>query len=88
MDNQYFSKLSTICQRLTNVGYDDNIKLYALYKQAMYGDCNLVRSEFKDSAEKSRYMTWKSLKGKTKTEAMDEYNDLVLRIINSSKSSE
>ena len=77
------TKLNVLCENLSNynIGQDDNIKLYAFYKQAMFGDCNVAKTEFKDSADKTRYSAWKALKGKSKKAAMNDYTDLIRRII-------
>ena len=83
MEHQDWSKLVLLCKNLTyyNIGDDDNIKLYALYKQAMFGDCHEFRIIFKDTTDAERYIAWRSLLGKSKYEAMEEYNKLLQTIV-------
>ena len=79
------SRLIALCEtRLlpNNVSYQDKVKMYALYKQSMYGDCDVPvpRNDFKNVDELERHSAWKSLKGKSKYEAMEEYTDLMKNI--------
>jgi acyl-CoA-binding protein len=54
------------------------LKLYSLYKQGSIGDVNIEPpSNSFDFVNKAKYDAWAALKGKTTTEAMQEYIDLV-----------
>jgi acyl-CoA-binding protein len=78
-----------LCESLLkyNIKHDDKIRLYALYKQAISGDCPLQATDSIDAEDLStatRYSAaWKSLKGKSKYEAMEDYIELVRSIIDS-----
>jgi len=54
------------------------LQLYALYKQASVGDLNTEppANPF-DFVAKAKYNAWEELKGKTTTQAMNEYINLV-----------
>ena len=60
---------------------DTLLQLYSLYKQATEGDINIdpPANPF-DFVAKAKYETWKKLKGKSKTEAMNEYVELVRKL--------
>ena len=54
------------------------LKLYALYKQVNFGDCNTPHPGwFAQLAEKYKWEKWQSIKGKSKDDAMKEYVEIV-----------
>lgn len=57
------------------------LQLYSLYKQASEGDINIdpPANPF-DFVAKAKYEAWAALKGKTATEAMTSYVDLVAKL--------
>ena len=60
---------------------DTLLQLYSLYKQATEGDINIdpPANRF-DFVAKAKFETWARLKGKSKTEAMNEYVELVRKL--------
>lgn len=56
---------------------DELLKLYSLYKQATEGDVTGERPGGFDFVAAAKFNAWNSLKGKTKTEAENEYVTLV-----------
>jgi len=57
------------------------LQLYSLYKQSTEGDVSgEAPSNPFDFVNKAKYEAWSSLKGKTSTEAMQEYVDLVNKL--------
>lgn len=62
---------------------DTLLQLYSLYKQATVGDVNVdpPANPF-DFVSKAKYEAWAALKGKTKTEAEQEYINLVHKLKN------
>ena len=60
---------------------DSLLQLYSLYKQATEGDVNSdpPANPF-DFVAKAKYEAWMKLKGKSKTEAMNEYIALVKKL--------
>ena len=60
---------------------DTLLQLYSLYKQATEGDVNIdpPANPF-DFVAKAKYENWTRLKGKSKTEAMNEYVELVRKL--------
>ena len=60
---------------------DTLLQLYSLYKQATEGDVNPdpPANPF-DFVAKAKYEAWTKLKGKSKTEAMNEYIALVKKL--------
>ncbi len=58
------------------------LKLYALYKQATTGDVTGKRPGLTDFAGRAKYDAWKKLEGTPKENAMQEYVDLVDKLMN------
>lgn len=62
-------------------GNETLLKLYSLYKQGSIGDVNVeAPSNPFDFVNKAKYDAWNSLKGKSQSEAMQEYIDLVNKL--------
>lgn len=62
-------------------GNDTLLQLYSLYKQGSVGDVNPdPPSNPFDFVGKAKYEAWTALKGKSATEAMTEYIDLVNKL--------
>ncbi len=62
-------------------GNDTLLQLYSLYKQGTTGDVNTdPPSNPFDFVGKAKYEAWASLKGKSSTEAMTEYIELVKKL--------
>lgn len=53
------------------------LKLYALYKQASAGDVDGRRPGFADMVGRAKYDAWAELKGTDRTEAMQQYIELI-----------
>ena len=63
-------------------GNDTLLQLYSLYKQGSIGDVNTdPPSNPFDFVAKAKYEAWSSLKGKSTTDAMTEYVDLVKKLL-------
>ena len=56
---------------------DEMLKIYALYKQSIVGDCNTSQPGFFNIREKSKWNAWKSVSGINQETAMNEYIDFV-----------
>lgn len=62
-------------------GNDTLFQLYSLYKQGSIGDVNTdPPSNPFDFVAKAKYEAWASLKGKSTTDAMTEYVELVKKL--------
>lgn len=59
---------------------EELLKLYGLYKQATEGDNETERPGGFDFKAAAKYNSWLAFKGKSKTEATDEYLALVEEI--------
>jgi len=60
---------------------DTLLQLYSLYKQGTTGDVNTdPPSNPFDFVGKAKYEAWAALKGKSSTEAMTEYIELVKKL--------
>ena len=59
---------------------EELLLLYALYKQATEGDVSGDRPGGFDFKAIAKYDAWAEIKGKAKTEAMQEYIQLVERL--------
>ena len=53
------------------------LKIYALYKQATGGDVEGKRPGFTDLVGRAKWDAWSALKGKSESDAMQEYVDLI-----------
>jgi acyl-CoA-binding protein len=53
------------------------LQIYALYKQATAGDVEGKRPGFTDMVGRAKFDAWAGLKGKTTSEAQQEYIDLI-----------
>ncbi len=59
------------------------LQLYSLYKQGSIGDVNTdPPSNPFDFVAKAKYEAWSNLKGKSTTDAMKEYIELISRLKN------
>ena len=59
------------------------LQLYSLYKQGSIGDVNTEPpSNPFDFVAKAKYEAWSNLKGKSTTDAMTEYIELISRLKN------
>ncbi len=53
------------------------LQIYALYKQATAGDVEGKRPGFTDMVGRAKFDAWAGLKGKSTSEAQQEYVDLI-----------
>ncbi len=53
------------------------LKIYALYKQATFGDVEGKRPGFTDMVGRAKWDAWNELKGLAKEDAMQQYVDLI-----------
>lgn len=79
---ELFEQAVTRSKSLTEKpGNDILLQLYSLYKQATEGDVNIdPPANTFDFVGKAKFNAWKSLKGKSKESAMQEYVDLVAKL--------
>jgi diazepam-binding inhibitor (GABA receptor modulating acyl-CoA-binding protein) len=56
-----------------NVSNDDLLILYACFKQATIGDCNVFAPNFYEFRKKSKYDAWNSIRGTLEVDAMTNY---------------
>ena len=59
---------------------DTMLKLYALYKQGAQGDVSGEKPGFFDFVGVAKYEAWAGLKGKSTTDAMTEYIELIKKL--------
>lgn len=57
------------------------LKLYSLFKQASEGDVSGSRPGMMDFVNRAKYDAWAELKGKTNDQAMQDYINLVNRLL-------
>lgn len=75
---QQFENAVTRSKELTKrPSNEELLQLYGLYKQATEGDASGDRPGGFDFKAIAKYDAWAELKGKSKTEAMQEYVSLV-----------
>ena len=59
---------------------DELLKLYALYKQSNFGNCNTEQPSSFNLKENAKWLAWNKLKGVSQLDAMNKYSDLVLKL--------
>ncbi len=80
LENQ-FKVAADQVQKLKERPDDDMLlKLYALYMLATGGDVSGKRPGFGDFVGKAKYDAWAKTKGMSKTQAMQQYVDLVEKL--------
>lgn len=52
---------------------EERLKMYGLYKQAVFGDCNTTKPGVFNLKERAKWSAWQDEKGKKKETAMTEY---------------
>ena len=57
------------------------LKLYSLFKQGSEGDVQGKRPGFTEMVGRAKYDAWAELKGKTNDQAMQDYINLVNRLL-------
>lgn len=75
-----FEKAAESAKKLTNVGNEDLLSLYGLYKQATVGDCNTDKPGFFDMKGQAKWTAWDSRRGTDKEKAMKRYIRLVEKL--------
>jgi acyl-CoA-binding protein len=71
-ETRLFTEASEKIKRY-NVPQETQLKLYGLYKQALFGDNNNIEPGFFDFRNKVKYDAWSGCKGMPKTSAMKDY---------------
>ncbi|XP_015210254.1 enoyl-CoA delta isomerase 2 isoform X1 [Lepisosteus oculatus] len=62
-------------------GNEVKLKIYALFKQAMQGPCNIPKPSMLDFVNKAKWDAWKSLDSLSPEEARQKYVDLVESLV-------
>ena len=64
-----------------NPDNDTKSKLYGLYKQVNFGNCNTDKpGYFSGMTERYKWDAWNNVKGKSKEDAMREYVNIVMKL--------
>lgn len=67
-----------------NITDDEFGKIYGLYKQSTIGDCNKKCPNIVlDYKEYKKWVCWNAFKGVEKTDAMNEYADTIIDMVDS-----
>ncbi|QIZ76621.1 acyl-CoA-binding protein [Ferrimonas lipolytica] len=72
-------QLNTLTTRPNN---DMLLSLYSLFKQASEGDCTGTRPSAFSMAKFAKFTAWEKQAGRSAEECMEEYIDLVKRLVN------
>jgi len=75
-----FNKALTDVKKLNELGNEELLALYALYKQATVGDVSGPKPGMFDLKGKAKYEAWNGKKGLTKDKAMQQYVALVKKL--------
>jgi diazepam-binding inhibitor (GABA receptor modulator, acyl-CoA-binding protein) len=77
-----FQSAQVRVKQLTNTPPPNELlSLYALYKQATTGDVTGARPGMLDFKGRAKYDAWSSRQGTSKVDAMQQYIELVQRLI-------
>ena len=81
-----FELSSSMVKKLKTKPSDDELlQLYGLFKQSMSGDCDIAEPSRIYFKEHAKWKAWYSLKNTTKQNAMINYSDLVMILIDKYK---
>ena len=81
-----FELSSSMVKKLKTKPSDDELlQLYGLFKQSMNGDCDITEPSRIYFKEHAKWKAWYSLKNMTKQNAMINYSDLVMILIDKYK---
>lgn len=80
-----FNKAVKIINKMnsTKATEDELGKIYGLYKQSTVGNCNIKECPNKllDYKAYKKWQNWKKYEGKSKTDAMNEYADFTIDMV-------
>ena len=60
---------------------EEQLGLYSLYKQALFGDCNTDKPGAMDIKSKSKWDAWNTQKGLSQEDAKAQYTELAERML-------
>lgn len=61
---------------------EEKLKLYGLYKQSTIGNCNIEPpNQILDFRGYKKYQQWNKCKGISKDDAMNQYSDFVIKMV-------
>lgn len=80
-----FNKAVKISDKINreNMTEADLGKMYGLYKQSMFGNCNISKcpNKITDYVNYKKWHNWSCLTGKSKESAMNEYADSIIDMV-------
>jgi len=76
--NTAIEQIMTLTEKPSN---EIMLKLYGLFKQGRHGDIDLEQPGVFDFVAKAKYNAWERLQGLSKSDAMQQYIDLVNSLI-------
>jgi diazepam-binding inhibitor (GABA receptor modulating acyl-CoA-binding protein) len=80
---EQFRKASEDVKVLEDLSDDEKLELYGLYKQALFGNCNIEKPNRIYFKEYSKYNAWNENKGMEREKAMQLYIKKVKILLNS-----
>ena len=80
IESAFATALEDVEQLPDRPGNQDQLRLYALYKQATVGDVGGDRPGMMDFVKRAKYDAWAELEGTSKQDAMQSYVDLVAEL--------
>jgi len=70
-----------IAKKIKNMYNDDLLVLYGLYKQSLFGNCNIIEPSKLNIKENLKWNSWSSYKHMDSGRAMIAYCDNVLSMV-------
>ena len=75
-----FERACRHAKTLRNLSSDQQLELYALYKQSQHGPCDIAKPAFWDFTGKAKWQSWKALGDVSASEAEERYVELVKQL--------
>ena len=83
MDDEIDGQFQKCVRKINNmkkenaIMYDDFIVIYGFYKQALFGDNNVIKPYWFYFHNMNKWKSWKKNLGKTKTDAKKNYIQMI-----------
>jgi len=82
MDASFEEAVANINEKVNKtLSNEELLDLYALYKQAIVGDCNIDQPGITELKARAKYDAWNSKKGVSQDEAKSQYVELANKMI-------
>lgn len=77
IDKTFSNKVLEIKNSNISISIEDKLKLYGLYKQALFGNINIEKPSFFNYEQKVKWESWNKCKNLSKVDAKTKYINLI-----------